>query len=273
MDLRGRTAVVTGGGQGIGRAICHGLATAGMRVVVSDLDADLAQRVASRIGGLAVPCDVRDPDQIAALVSAAERTFGPVHLFCSNAGFARGDPDGAASAPDAQWQDCWDVHVMAHVRAVRLVLPGMIERGEGILVNVASAAGLLSQIGDAAYSASKHAAVSLAQSLAISHGEQGVQVAVVCPLYVATPLLGYADDAPQGLPNDRVILPEQVAQALMKGLSERRFLILPHAEAAVFALRRAQDMESWIKGMQDLRRRALSQLEPGSDLADLHRLI
>lgn len=272
MDLCGKCAVVTGAGQGIGRAIAQALADAGMRVVVSDRDAALATKVASEVDGIAVPCDVCDPDQIAQLMARAVDAFGQIDLLCSNAGFAQGEPDSAVSATDEQWQASWDVHVMAHVRAVRLVLPGMIDRGQGALINVASAAGLLSQIGDSAYSASKHAAVSLAQSLAIAHGDQGITVSVVCPLYVATPLLGYADDAPDGMPNDRVIRPGDVAQALMAGLAAGRFLILPHPEAGIFAQRRAEDMDRWIDGMRTLRREICDADVP-VNLKDLHRRI
>ncbi len=272
MDLAGKTAVVTGAGQGIGRAICHALAAEGMRVVASDRDADLAQKVAAEIGGLAVPCDVTVPEQIEALVARARAAFGRIDLLCSNAGFATGEPESAVSASDAQWQASWDVHVMAHVRATRLVLPEMIARGEGCLINVASAAGLLCQIGDAAYSASKHAAVSLAQSLAITHADQGIHVSLVCPLYVATPLLGYDDDAPEGMPNDRVIGSREVAVALIEGLHAGRFLILPHPEAQDFARRRAADMDRWIEGMRALRRDIWKDGAPAS-LQDLHRLI
>jgi NAD(P)-dependent dehydrogenase (short-subunit alcohol dehydrogenase family) len=273
MDFVGKTAVVTGAGQGIGRAISHALAAEGMHVIVSDIDPELAEKVAREVTGFAVACDVRVPSQIEHLVLQAEKHFGQIDLLCSNAGFASGDPDTAVSAPDAQWQDSWDVHVMAHVRAARLVLPGMIARKHGALVNVASAAGLLSQIGDAAYSATKHAAVSIAQSLAISHGDQGIQVSVVCPLYVATPLLGYADDAPSGMPNERVIRPEEVAEAVIAGLRENRFLILPHPEAAKFAKVRSENTEGWIKSMQALRRKVLADLPTTGDIADLHRLI
>lgn len=273
MDLSGKTAVVTGGGQGIGRAICRAFAAEGMRVVVADIDPVPAQKLAEEIGGHAVACDLCDADAVGALAAEAEAVFGPVALWCSNAGFARGDGETAVSSPDATWQAGWDLHVMAHVRAARAVLPGMIARGEGVLVNVASAAGLLSQIGDAAYSATKHAAVSLAQSLAISHGEQGIQVAVVCPQYVATPLLGYTDEAAADLPHDRVLRPEAVAEALLQGLRDKRFLILPHPEVARFAQARAQDMDAWIRGMQALRRRVLAELPEGAGLTDLHRLI
>lgn len=270
MDFSGRTAVVTGAGQGIGRSIAQALSARGMRVVVSDIDADLAEAVAQEVGGIALSCDVSDADAIAALVRDAREALGHIDLWCSNAGFAQGDGGTAVTASDAQWQASWDVHVMAHVRACRLILPDMIARGEGWLVNVASAAGLLSQIGDAAYSATKHAAVSLAQSLAITHGRQGIHVSVVCPLYVATPLLGY-DEAAQDRPHDRVILPDDVANALIAGLEEGRFLILPHPEAATLAQRRMADMDRWISGMQELRDRVWDETDP--DLRNLHRRI
>lgn len=271
MQFAGKTAVITGAGQGIGRAIARALAGKGVRVVVSDIDPVSAQNVASELGGFSMACDVRDPDQIADLVDRARQDLGRIDLWCSNAGFARGDGATAVSADDAQWQDSWDVHVMAHVRACRLVLPEMIARGEGCLVNVASAAGLLSQIGDAAYSATKHAAVSLAQSLAISHGEQGIRVAVVCPMYVATPLLGYAEGAAQDLPHDRVLRPEHVADALIEGLRDDRFLILPHPEVAEMTRQRGADPDRWIKGMQRLRARVWK--DDDTDLRDLHKRI
>ncbi|MEC3860689.1 SDR family oxidoreductase [Mesobacterium sp. TK19101] len=273
MRIDGQIAVVTGGGQGIGRAICRALAANGARVMVSDLDPAAAARVAAEIGGAAQVCDVTDPDQIAALVKATEDQLGPVDIWISNAGFARGEPGGAASASDAHWQASWDVHVMAHLRAARLLIPGMQARGHGALVNVASAAGLLCQIGDAAYSATKHAAVSLAQSLAITHGDKGIHVAVVCPLFVATPLLGYDDDAPENTPNDRVILPADVAQALIDGLEQDRFLILPHPEAGAYFQRRAADTDRWIKGMSALRRTVDNAVGDADDLTAIHRHI
>ncbi|WP_425097766.1 SDR family NAD(P)-dependent oxidoreductase [Tropicibacter sp. S64] len=273
MRFAGRTVIVTGAGQGIGRAIARALAVEGMRVCVSDRDPTSARAVASEVGGVAVPCDVRKPEEIEALVAEAEAALGGIGMLVSNAGFTSGAVRGPASAPDQQWQDSWDVHVMAHLRAVRLLLPGMIARGEGWLINVASAAGLLSQIGDAPYSATKHAAVSLAQSLAIEHGDQGIHASVVCPLYVATPLLGYAEGtAPEDRANDRVLGAEDVARSLIEGLKAGKFLILPHEEAAVFARRRAEDMDRWIAGMRRLRRETFGD-DPPETLAGLHRLI
>lgn len=272
MQVAGRHVVITGAGQGIGRALAHAMAAAGARVTVSDLDAGAAQRVAAQIGGLGLPCDVSQPDQIRQLVQAAQGGQGPIDLWVSNAGFARGEPDSAVSAPPEHWQASWDVHVMAHVHAAKLVLPDMIARGSGGLVNLASAAGLLSQIGDAAYSASKAAAVSLAQSLAITHGASGIYVGVVCPLFVATPLLGYDDDVPQDLPNDRVLPPAYVARAILDGIVEDRFLILPHPEAAALFQRRAADTDRWIKGMQRLNDKVSKQATPGQ-WQDIHRHI
>ncbi|MCB1332268.1 MAG: SDR family oxidoreductase [Roseivivax sp.] len=272
MSFAGQSAVVTGAGQGIGRALARALAQSGAQVVVSDRDPARAQAVAVETGGLAVACDVTQPDQIAALAEAARHANGAIDIWISNAGFAAGEPSGAASAPDAQWQASWEVHVMAHLRAARLVLPEMTARGSGRLVNIASAAGLLCQVGDAAYSATKHAAVSLAQSLAIDHGDAGVQVSVVCPLFVATPLLGYADDAPQDRPHDRVLLPEDVARATLDGMREGRFLILPHPEAAEYLRRRAADTDRWIEGMRRMRRGMGDVLQSG-DFAAIHRHI
>lgn len=272
MQLADRHVVVTGAGQGIGRALARSMAAVGARVTVSDLDAAAAQRVASEIGGHGLPCDVSHADDIARLAANAQAAQGPIDLWVSNAGFAKGEPDSAVSAPPLQWQASWDVHVMAHVHAARLVLPDMIARGHGGLVNIASAAGLLSQIGDAAYSASKAAAVSLAQSLAITHGAAGIYVGVVCPLFVATPLLGYDEDLPQDLPNDRVLRPADVARIVLDGIAEDRFLILPHPEAADLFQRRAADTDRWIKGMQRLRERVGQQARPG-DWRDIHRHI
>ncbi|MCR9273169.1 MULTISPECIES: SDR family NAD(P)-dependent oxidoreductase [Mameliella] len=266
----GRRVLLTGAAQGIGLALARALAAEGARLFLTDRAGPDLDRVARDLGAGAFAADLRDPGQIAALVADAQAALGGVDMLISNAGFARGAMEGPCSAPDDQWQDSWDLHVMAHLRAARLVLPGMRERGEGWLVNVASAAGLLSQIGDAPYSASKHAAVSLAQSLAIEHGDEGIRVAVVCPLYVATPLLGYGvgeEDRPEG-----VLTPEAVADRVLQGLREQRFLILPHPEAAEFARRRAADMDRWIDGMRQLRRGAFADGAP-RDLSELHRRI
>jgi NAD(P)-dependent dehydrogenase (short-subunit alcohol dehydrogenase family) len=271
MQFAGKTAIVTGAGQGIGRALACALSEQGVRVLVNDLSADMAKRVAHEIGGVAHSGDLREPGCINAMITTAEQAFGPVDMLFSNAGFALGEPDGPTSQSDDHWQNSWELHVMAHLRASRLLVPKMVARGSGVLVNVASAAGLLSQIGDAAYSATKHAAVSLAQSLAIEHGGDGIQVAVVCPLYVATPLLGYAENEKHQPPNG-VITSEEVASSILDGLRAGQFLIYPHPEAHAFFEKRAADTDRWIQGMQRLRANVREQSD-GTDPASIHRFI
>ena len=270
MNVNGKTTVVTGAASGIGKALAQRFAKEGARVVVSDLDEAAAQRVAEPIQGLAVACDVTKEAEVQDLVARCEAHFGPIDLFCSNAGVFFGEADHATSAENAQWQVCWDVHVMAHVYAARAVLPGMIDRGGGYLLNMASAAGLLSQIGDAAYSATKHAAVGFAESLAITHGDDGIKVSVICPQYVATPMLGYLEEGgtPDGV---GVISPEQVADAVIKGLAEERFLILSHPEVEKYRQHKG-DYDRWIGGMRKLRR-SIIQKTGSTRLEDIHKLV
>lgn len=270
MRFDGATAIVTGAGQGIGAALARALAARGVYVLVCDLNGDHAGRIADEIGGVPYKGDLSDPGDIVEMVAAAEAAFGQLDMLFSNAGFALGEPDGPTSRSDAHWQKSWDLHVMAHLRAARLLLPKMVARRSGVLVNVASAAGVLSQIGDAAYSATKHAAVSLAQSLAIEHGKDGIQVSVVCPLYVATPLLGY--DSPDDLRPEGVITPDAVAEATLRGIEEGRFMIFPHPEAQIYFAQRAADTDRWIAGMQRLRDHVFEQAD-GSDPASLHKFI
>ncbi|MEM7069498.1 MAG: SDR family oxidoreductase [Pseudomonadota bacterium] len=260
MKLNDKTVIVTGAARGIGAAIATRFAQEGAKVVVSDLNEDQAIATAEQFGGLGAACDVTDEAQIKALVEKTESHFGPVDLFCSNAGLYKGEPDHAASAPNEDWQLCWDVHVMAHVYAARAVLPSMIERGEGYFVQVASAAGLLAQIGDAAYSATKHAAVSFAESLAISHGDQGIKVSAVCPQYIATELLGYseADGAKAASEHEVLKTPQELAESVVKGVEEETFLILPHAEVEQYIQFKAGNYDKWIGAMRKLRAKALA---------------
>jgi NAD(P)-dependent dehydrogenase (short-subunit alcohol dehydrogenase family) len=266
------TAVVTGGGHGIGRALCRRLARDGVTVVVADLEADAAASVAADIGGIAQVVDVGDETAVKALVEYVERDVGPIDLFVSNAGVGYGDANGSAAskeggmvACDDRWQACWNVNVMAHVYAARALLPGMIERGGGHLVNVASAAGLLSQVGDAAYSATKHAAVAFAESLAITHGEQGIRVSVVCPQAVATRMIGIEDDAESvdggfgGNDVDGILSPDQVADDVVAGIRAGHFLVLPHAQVRTYFQRKAADHDRWIAGMQRFRRKLMGE--------------
>ncbi len=257
MDISGKTIVITGGASGIGAALSRAAAKKGARVCVADLDFDRAQSLATEISGLAVACDVSKEADIQSLVEQANAAFGQVDIFVSNAGLGRGEPSHAASASNDVWQLNWDVHVMSHVYAARSVLPDMIARRSGYFVNVASAAGLLNQIGDAAYSATKHAAVSFAESLAITHGADGVGVSVVCPQYVATPLIGLGDKDAEG--QDALLTADDVATVVLDAIEKERFLVLPHSVVADYAGLRARDHDRWIKGMQALRAKAVEE--------------
>lgn len=270
MKFEGSAVVITGAGSGIGAALAKRATKLGAKVCVSDLDGDKAQAVADEIGGIAVQCDVQDEAQIQNLISEANKAHGDTDIYVSNAGLGGGDPTHAASQSDEMWTLNWQVHVMSHVYASRALLPMMIERGSGHLVSVASAAGLLNQIGDAAYSATKHAAVSFAESLAITHGRQGVGVSVVCPQYVATPLLGLSDtDAVQ---QASLLTADDVAQAITNGVEEDRFLILSHPEVQSYTVHRAQDHDRWITGMQMLRAKAEEQFG-GISVESFYKLV
>jgi NAD(P)-dependent dehydrogenase (short-subunit alcohol dehydrogenase family) len=252
MDIKNKIAVVTGGAGGIGAALCRALVSNGARVVVSDLNLNAAQTVADSLGAHAIQCDVSQEESIVSLIKQVESDLGQIDLFFSNAGFGVGEPGHAASASNEVWQKNWDLHVMAHVWASRALLPAMIARGDGYLVNTASAAGLLVQVGDAAYSATKHAAVSLAESLAISHGDQGIKVSVICPQYVNTNILAVPAEERQQ-PMDGVISPDECAATVIAGIESETFMILPHQEVADFYKQRALDPARWIKGMRRYR--------------------
>lgn len=255
MELAGKVAVVTGGGSGIGQALCRRFAAEGAKgVVVADVDADAAVTVADEIGGLAVTADVAVEADVVALVERAEEAYGPVDLFCSNAGIGGG---GGIEETDEAWNHIWQVNLMAHVYAARAVVPGMVARGEGYLLQTSSAAGLLTNLGNAPYSVTKHAAVALAEWLAVTYGDKGIKVSCLCPMGVRTPLLtsGLEHDALAArvvAASGRTIEPEEAAQAVVEGLREERFLILPHPEVADYYRARADDPDRWIAGMRRL---------------------
>ena len=256
MQVKDKVVVVTGGASGIGAALCRRFHREGSRaVIVADLDGDGARQVAEDIGGLGIQADVAVESDIIALVRESENHYGPVDLFCSNAGVSYRDlPDGtAASCPNDKWRKAWDINVMAHVYAARAVLPGMIARAEGYLLSTVSAAGLLSQIGAASYSTTKHAAIGFAEALAITHGDDGIKVSVLCPQAVDTPMLGnFTGDGPQGV--DGILTPEQVAESVIDGLAAETFLILPHEKVRLYMQRKISDYDRWLKGMRRLRR-------------------
>jgi len=252
MNLQDKVVVVTGGANGIGRALCKRFAAEGARgVVVSDLDFDAASQVAAEINGLAVKTDVASEADVIALVAKASEAFGPIDLFCSNAGI--GGIPGFEQVSNEAWQRIWEVNVMAHIHAARAVLPQMIERGSGYLLNTASAAGLLTQIGSAPYSVTKHAAVAFAEWLAITYGARGIKVSCLCPQGVKTNLLmASAEAGAAGFLLAGAIEPEDAAEAVVRGLAEEKFLILPHPEVAEYFQRKAGDYDRWLRGMRRL---------------------
>ena len=253
MQLAGKVVVVTGGGHGIGRALCRRFAMEGTHgVVVADVDAAAARRVASETGGLAVGADVTIEDDVRRLVALANNAFGQIDLFCSNAGIA---VDGGPEVPDADWDRIWRVNVMAHVQATRAVLPQMLERGEGYLLQTISAAGLLSQVGSAPYSVTKHAALGFAEWLSITYYDTGIRVSALCPQGVKTDMLLNSGAGAGGFLMEGALEPEQVADAVVHGLAEEQFLILPHPEVLEYFRRKASDYDRWLKGMRRLQNR------------------
>ncbi len=250
MKIAGKTVIVTGGANGIGRALCRRFATEGARaVVVADVEEAAAQAVAAEIGGQAIRTDVRKESDIIALVDRVTKEFGAIDLFCSNAGIGI---EGGVEVADSEWQRIWEINYMAHVWAARAVLPGMLARGEGYLLQTVSAAGLLTQIGSAPYAVTKHAAQSLAEWLAITYGDRGIKVSALCPQGVKTRMLEDAEFGGGAFILETAIEPEQVAQAVIEGLDQETFLILPHPEAAEYMRRRAGDIDRWLRGMRRL---------------------
>jgi NAD(P)-dependent dehydrogenase (short-subunit alcohol dehydrogenase family) len=250
MKLANKVAVVTGGANGIGRALCRRFAAESPKaVVVADVQAAAADRVANEVGGMAVETNVARESDIVRLVQQVTAKYGVIDLFCSNAGIS---VLGGAEAANADWQRIWDVNVMAHVYASRAVLPGMLARREGYLLQTISAAGLLTLIGSAPYSVTKHAALALAEWLAITHGDQGIKVSALCPLGVRTDMLLKGEFGAASFLLDTAIEPEQVAEAVVKGLAEERFLILPQPEVAEYFQRKATDYDRWLRGMRRL---------------------
>jgi len=252
MQIQGKVVVVTGGANGIGRALCQRFAKEGAKaVVVSDIDKDQGAQVAKEIGPASafIPCNVAKEAEAQALVEETTRKFGQVDIFCSNAGIGVA---GGPEAPDIDWQRSWEVNVMAHVYTARAVLPQMLARKEGYLVQTISAAGLLTQIGSAPYAVTKHAALGFAEWLAITYGDQGVRVSALCPQGVRTNMLLKAEFAGGAFLLQGALEPEQVAGDVVKAMAEEKFLILPHPEAAKYFQNKANDYDRWLRGMRKL---------------------
>lgn len=252
MEVHGAGVVVTGGGAGIGEALARRFAQSGATVVVNDIDATSAHRVARDIDGHAVPCDAATQDGVERLVTEARGHLGDIDLFCANAGVGRG---GGPEAPDEAWAVSWEVNVMAHVRAARTLLPHWLARGRGHFLATVSAAGLLSHLTAAPYAVSKHAALAFAEWLSITYEPHGITVQALCPQGVRTNMLLAEDDPGKALLLPDALLPEQVAEAVVQGLASGQFLILPHPDVAGYAINRATDRDRWLAGMRRLRRK------------------
>ena len=256
MEIRDKVVVVTGAASGIGRALCERFAKEGAKaVVVSDIDtvgmAETLAALGDETEGMAVPCNVGDEQSVNTLVQETLKRFGHIDLFCANAGiFTAGGEEVAIEA----WQKIWEVNVMSHVFAARAVLPSMLERGEGYLLNTSSAAGLLSQVGSAPYSVTKHAAIGFAEWLSITYGKRGIKVSALCPQAVRTAMTaGSEGGGVAGL--DGMLEPEQLADTVVETLAEERFLVLPHPEVLTYMRRKTEDYDRWLGGMRRLHER------------------
>jgi NAD(P)-dependent dehydrogenase (short-subunit alcohol dehydrogenase family) len=251
MRVAGKVVVVTGGANGIGKALCEEFYRAGAaKLIVVDIDVAAARTVAASVQGAAFKCDVGQEKDILHVIEETERQFGPIALFCSNAGIGGGfDPVSvnAGGSSDEPWQRSWAVHVMAHVYAARHLVPRMKARGEGYFLNTISAAGLLSQVGSPAYSTTKHAAVGFAENLAISHRADGIKVSILCPQGVDTNMLRAIPKGPQS--GDGDLSPEQVAKDALAGIEQETFVILPHPQVLGYMRNKTENYDRWISGM------------------------
>ncbi|MCP9208871.1 SDR family oxidoreductase [Streptomyces cucumeris] len=253
--VRGARVVVTGAGGGIGAALARRFAAEGARVVVNDLDAAKAASVAAEIGAVAVPGDAS-----AVVPEAREALGGAIDVFCANAGVAHG---GGPEADELVWERSWDVNVMSHVRAARALLPEWLERGSGRFVATVSAAGLLTMVGSAPYSVTKHAALSFAEWLSATYRHRGIAVHAVCPQGVRTDMLDATGAAGDLVLVPTAIEPEQVAEAVLKGIEDERFLVLPHPEVARYYAARATETDKWLDGMNRVQRTLEEQRASG----------
>ncbi|MEZ6126115.1 MAG: SDR family oxidoreductase [Planctomycetaceae bacterium] len=252
MEVAGKVIVVTGGAHGIGAAMCRRFAAeSAERVVVADVDLPAATQVADEIRGLAVECNVANEHSVQALVETVLQQCGRIDVMCSNAGIT---VKGGLDTSNDDWQRMWDVNVMSRLYAARAVVPHMLERGSGYLVQTASAAGVLTEIGSVSYSVTKHADVAMAEWLSVCYGRQGIRVSCVCPLGVRTDFLDNDDPIHRYL-HLHAITPEEVAAAVVSGMADEQFLILPHPEVAEFFAMKTDSYDRWLKGMQRLRQK------------------
>ncbi|GAB3562884.1 SDR family oxidoreductase [Amycolatopsis endophytica] len=251
-SLEGAGVVITGGGGGIGAALARRFAAQGARIVLADLDAAAVEAVAGEVGGVAIAGDAAGVDGVAALISRATEELGAIDLYCANAGIA---PHGGPESPEEVWARAWDVNVMAHVRAAHRLLPGWLERGRGRFLATVSAAGLLTSLGSAPYSVTKHGALAFAEWLSATYRHRGVTVQAVCPQGVKTNMLAATGTGGQLIMGASAIEPSQVADSVIEGFADDRFLILPHPEVAEYYATRATQTDRWLGGMNKLQRK------------------
>jgi NAD(P)-dependent dehydrogenase (short-subunit alcohol dehydrogenase family) len=254
MKVRDKVVVITGGASGIGEAMARRFASEHPRgLVIADLDVSGAERVAAEIGGQAVQVDVSDPEANRRLIEETEASFGAIDLFCANAGYGHA---GSEQDDPETWDRMWQVNLMSHVHAARHLIPGWLAGGEGYLLVTASAAGLLTNIGAAQYSVTKHAAVAFAEWLSVTYGDRGVKVSCLCPMFVRTPLVEDMSGLEDLIRPSR-IEPSLVADAVIEGLGDERFLILPHPDVERYFQNKANDYDRWLDGMRRLQRSVL----------------
>ena len=250
MEIEGKVAIVTGAASGIGRAMAERFTALGAeQVVVADVTEDVLQEVADSIGADAVVTDVSDENAVKTLVDVAEDRYGQIDILCSNAGImVKGGPEVA----NEDWERIWQINVMAHVYAARAALPGMIQRGEGYILNTASAAGLLTQVGSAPYAVTKHAAVGFAEWLAVTYGDRGLKVSVLCPQAVRTGMSAQCSGAEGVASLDGQMEPEELCDYVVEAIYNENFLVLPHPEVLTYIQRKTSDYDRWLRGMRRL---------------------
>jgi NAD(P)-dependent dehydrogenase (short-subunit alcohol dehydrogenase family) len=258
VELSGAGVVITGGGGGIGGALARRFAAEGARVVVGDLDGPAAEKVAAETGGTAVVGDAASPDGVKRLIESARDELGTIDMFCANAGIV---PQAGPEAPEEVWARTWEINVMAHVRAANLLLPDWLARGRGHFLATVSAAGLLTNLGSAPYSVTKHGALAFAEWLSATYRHRGVTVQAICPQGVRTTMLAATGPGGQLVMGDSAIEPDQVADSVMEALVDARFLILPHPEVAGYYAARATETDRWLAGMNKLQRK-IEELPP-----------
>ncbi len=248
MELKDKIVVVTGGASGIGKAMAARFINEGAKqVVIADLNAEGLTAVAEEIGARAIPTDVSDEDAVKTLIKTVEDDYGQIDLLCNNAGIGL---SGGPEVPNEGWEKIWQINVMAHVYAARAALPQMISRGDGYILNTASAAGLLSQVGSAPYAVTKHAAVGFAEWLALTYGDRGLKVSVLCPQAVRTAMTAGNEDGVAS--QDGMMEPEVLCDSVMAAISAESFLILPHKEVLGYMQKKTSDYDRWIRGMKRL---------------------